>query len=94
MAKPKGSPKTGGRVAGKPNKATADVKALAGQYGPAAINTLAVLMVKADTDATKVSAAKELLDRAYGKASQTIAGDPLAPLIVQQIERIIRRPAN
>ncbi len=32
--------KTGGRQRGTPNKATAEVKALAGQYGPEAIDTL------------------------------------------------------
>lgn len=40
MAKGK---KTGGRVAGTPNKATSEVKALAGKYGPAAIEAAARL---------------------------------------------------
>jgi hypothetical protein len=42
---PKGTPKVlgSGRQAGVPNKATADVKALAREHGPAAIQELARL---------------------------------------------------
>lgn len=35
--------KTGGRVTGTPNKATSEVKVLAGKYGPAAIEAAARL---------------------------------------------------
>lgn len=66
--------KTGGRSLGTPNKATREVKDAARKHGPAAIKTLAALMKSADTDAAKISAAKELLDRAYGKATQHVQG--------------------
>lgn len=69
MSRPKGLPKTGGRVAGQPNHATAQVKALAKKHGPAAIARLAHLMVKAESEQAQVGAAKELLDRAYGKSA-------------------------
>lgn len=81
--------KTGGRVAGTPNKATASVKALAGEYGPAAIKRLATLMDEAESEAAQVAACKELLDRAYGKAATTIAGDQDNPLHVLQQIRLI-----
>lgn len=71
--RPKGTPKTGGRKAGTPNKSTADVKALAEPYGPEAIETLAAVM--RDTTqpaAARIAAADKLLDRGYGKPKQPI----------------------
>lgn len=62
----------GGSRAGIPNKATAEIKALAGEHGPAAVRRLARLMVKAKSEQAQVAACKELLDRAYGKAAQPI----------------------
>lgn len=73
MARPKGTPKTGGRKPGTPNKATADIKALAQVHGEQAIGTLAGMI--GDTSlppAARVAAAKELLDRGYGKAGQSV----------------------
>jgi hypothetical protein len=73
--------KTGGRTAGTPNKATGEVKALAGQYGPDEVKALAALAGmnkdeagKAESEAARVAAIKELLDRAYGKAAQPVGG--------------------
>ena len=66
----KGEPKTGGRTAGTPNKSTAEVRELAGQYGPAALDELARLATNADSEQARVSACKEILDRAYGKSTQ------------------------
>lgn len=63
----------GGRQKGTPNKVTADVRALAQEYGPRAIATLASIMENEEQPApARVSAAKELLDRAYGKSPQPI----------------------
>lgn len=70
VKKPEGS----GRKPGQLNKATAQVKELAAQHGPDAIKTLARLAKEADNDAAKISACKELLDRAYGKAAQPVGG--------------------
>lgn len=70
-----------GRKAGVPNKSTADVKALASKHGPDAIATLAKLVKEADTDSARIAACKELLDRAYGKSTQPIAGDDDMPAI-------------
>jgi len=86
--------KTGGRVAGTPNKATRDIKEAARAHGPAAIKKLASLMQSADSDTAKIAAAKELLDRAYGKATQPLASDPEAPFIVQVIERRVVNADN
>ena len=63
-----------GNPGGRP-KVLAEVKAMAAKHGPDAIKTLARLVVEADSDAAKIAACRELLDRAYGKATQPIAGD-------------------
>lgn len=66
--------KTGGRQKGSLNKATADIKALAQAHAPVAIKELARLAVKAESEAARVAAIKELLDRGYGKSKQAIVG--------------------
>jgi hypothetical protein len=70
---PKGHPKHGGRKKGTPNKATADVKAIAQLYTKEAIELLAGIMRDKNAFATaRVSAAKELLDRGHGKTRQAL----------------------
>lgn len=61
-----------GRPKGARNKATAEVKALASKHGPAAIKELSRLATHAESEAARVSAIKELLDRAYGKSVQAV----------------------
>jgi hypothetical protein len=63
-----------GRKKGTPNKVTAEIKQLAQQYGPEAIAELARLATKAESEAARVAAIKELLDRGYGRAVQPIEG--------------------
>jgi hypothetical protein len=79
MARPKGSPKFGGRQKGTPNKATADIKALARVHASKAIAELSRLAEHAESEAARVAAIKELLDRGYGKSTQPLAGDPDLP---------------
>lgn len=79
--------KTGGRVAGTLNKATREIKEVARGYGPECIERLWALAGAAESDAAKVAAIKEILDRGYGKATQTLehtdpsGGNPFAPLM-------------
>lgn len=61
-----------GRPKGSPNKATADVRALAGKYAPDAISELARLSIEAESEAARVSAIKEILDRAFGKSPMAV----------------------
>ena len=58
----------GGRVAGTPNRATIEVKAIAQQHGDAMIAELVRIAKESTSDAARVSAIKEILDRGYGKA--------------------------
>ncbi len=69
--RPRGQPKTGGRKAGTLNKVSADIRELAGQYGPAVIAELARLATEADSEPVRVSAGRELLDRGFGKPAQS-----------------------
>ena len=67
-----------GRKKGVPNKATAEIKGLSQQWGPASIQKLAVMAgltkgkddKRAESEQAQVAAVKELLDRGYGKATQ------------------------
>jgi hypothetical protein len=73
-----------GRKKGSPNKATAkvraEVKELALEHVPAVIEELARLATRAESEAARVSAIKELLDRAYGKSPQALTGDGGGPI--------------
>ena len=72
MAAKKGHKKAGGRTKGTPNKITADIKAIAQEYGPEAIGVLKeIMMDKKKPAAARVQAADKLMDRAFGKAPQT-----------------------
>lgn len=63
----------GGRQKGTPNKITADIKALAQVHGQAAIDTLVGIMSDVEAHpASRVAAAKEIIDRGYGKAVQAV----------------------
>lgn len=75
MAKAKGAAKTGGRQKGTPNKATAEIKALAQKHGASAIAECLRIMKNSESDQARISAAKEIMDRAYGKPAQAIVGD-------------------
>lgn len=79
--------KTGGRVKGTPNKATADIKAAAALHGPRMLHVLAE--IAEDEEAphpARVSAATALLDRGFGKPAQAVVGDPERPL--QQVTKV------
>jgi hypothetical protein len=62
----------GGRQKGTPNRATADIKALAQQYTGEAIKTLAEIMRTSENDTARIAASKELIDRGHGKSVQGV----------------------
>jgi hypothetical protein len=61
-----------GRPKGSRNKSSKDIKVLAAPYGPEAVSVLAQIMHEGETHSVRVAAARELLDRGFGKASQPI----------------------
>jgi uncharacterized protein YfcZ (UPF0381/DUF406 family) len=78
--------KTGGRQKGTPNKATADIKALAMKHAEDAMKELARLATGAESEAARVAAIKELFDRGFGKAKQGVdldANISFTPPVIQ-----------
>jgi hypothetical protein len=92
--------KTGGRKAGASNKATAEIRSLAREYGPEAVAELARLAKEAQSEQARISACNALLDRAYGRsqASQLIQLDlpDVSKLggITEALTAILRSTAN
>lgn len=70
-----------GNPGGRP-KAVQEVRELARSHCPGAIAELARLAVKAKSEAARIAAIRELLDRGYGKATQPIEGEFNGPPIV------------
>ena len=64
-----------GRKKGVPNKATASLRDIAREYTQEALLAL-VSVLRDESGAAKVAAAREILDRGYGKATTVLAGDP------------------
>ena len=67
--------KTGGRKLGTPNKACRDLREVAQQYTPVAIQTLAHICERGESEAARVAAANGLLDRGHGKPTTVLVGD-------------------
>lgn len=80
----------GGRAKGTPNKPNPDAEAMkeiARSYGPEAVRELAKLAGiaedktgKAESEQARIAALNGILDRGYGKPSQSIGGDPENPI--------------
>jgi hypothetical protein len=80
-----------------PNKATADIKALAQVYGSSAIARLAEMSgltskSGAKHEQTRLAAIRELLDRGYGKAPQAITGAGGGAILIQVTTGVPREP--
>jgi len=73
----KGHTKVGGRVKGQPNRIAADIKAICQRAGPEIVAELLRLAKHGRHEMTRIAAAKELLDRGFGKAKQTLEGEVL-----------------
>lgn len=67
----------GGRQKGTPNKATASIRDVAREYTTQAVDALVSVLAGGEgiPAAAQVAAAKEILDRGYGRASTVLAGD-------------------
>ena len=80
--------KTGGRVRGTRNKSTDEIKALAQEHGPKALERLIWLAEHADNQATQVSACREILDRGYGKPIQQTQSLDAAGNVTEEISNL------
>ena len=87
MAKAKGSPKTGGRLKGTPNKSTAEIKGYAQEFGEDAISVISLIMYHSIDPRLRVTAAKEILDRGYGRPAQGVelTGPDGGPIITSDM---------
>lgn len=89
--KPGESGNPNGRAKGSQNKATSEVKALALKHVPDAIKELARIASSSENDSARVSAIREILDRAAGKSAQAIGGtDDLPPIVAKIIHEYVR----
>jgi hypothetical protein len=71
-----------GNPGGRPKEAIG-IKALALAHCERSIEVLAQLLNSAD-EKSRIAAANALLDRGIGKPTQTIAGDPENPLVMEK----------
>jgi hypothetical protein len=77
-----------GRKPGVPNKTAAELREIARRFGADAIERLAEIggLIRgkpADSEAVRVAALKELLDRGYGRAPQVVGSDGEKPLLIR-----------
>src|SRR5271155_3491364 len=84
-------PGQSGNPGGRP-KVLGEVQELARQRAPEIIVELARLALKAKSETARISAARELLDRGYGRSRQSMeisvpAGDPIRELLDDIDER-------
>ena len=100
---PRGGARPGaGRRKGASDKVKADVRALAAEYGAAAVRALADIATASDQPAAaRVSAANALLDRGFGKPPQAVeltgaAGGPMehVGMTPAEFEKVARRVAD
>jgi hypothetical protein len=84
--------KTGGRQKGSLNKATVDVKLAAQAFTTEAVETLANIMRTAESEAARVAAIKELLDRGHGKAKQVVDANVTAT--IEKLTRTVVDPKS
>lgn len=84
MATSKGGARPGaGRKAGGSNSVAPDIKVLARRYSGEAMETLYNVMKKSKNESNRTAAAREILDRGFGKPSQAVVGDPDLPVDIR-----------
>lgn len=86
MAQNGGKRQGAGRPKGSVNKSTSEMRKLAGKYSEKVFKELARLATEAESEQARVSACKELLDRAYGKSPQAITDPDGGKLFPDRIE--------
>jgi hypothetical protein len=79
----KGHAKLGGRAKGQGNKVASDIKAACQRAGPALVQELLRLATHSRSEMVRITAAKEILDRGFGKARQTVEGEVFVGVSLQ-----------
>ena len=78
-----------GRKKGTPNFMTRELKEIARQEAPVLVKELIRLATKAESEAVRVVAIKEMFDRGFGKATQPVEGS-LTYGISEQLAELFR----
>jgi len=73
-------PKKLGRPKGAVAKTPTTIKYVAQRYGSECIEALARIVKNSSNEQNKIAAAREILDRGYGKATQMIGSDADQPV--------------
>ncbi|MHB0939607.1 MAG: hypothetical protein ACYDCO_27230 [Armatimonadota bacterium] len=68
-----------GAATAEGGKVAAEIRRLAQGYGPDALKTLAAIMTDSNSEPSRIAAAREILERAYGKPAAPPAGESTAP---------------
>ena len=80
MATKRGGARPGaGRKAGGTNSVTPDIKQMTRRYADEAVQAVYNIMKKSKFESNRFAAAKELMDRGFGKPTQAIGSDPDMP---------------
>ena len=82
-----------GRKRGTPNKMTAELKEIAQKEAPTLVKELIRLATKAESEAVRVAAIKEMFDRGFGKATQPIEGS-MTYGVSEQLSELFRSNAG
>ena len=79
----KGQPKIAGRKPGTPNKVAASIKEICQRAAPALVQELLRLATSSRSEMVRITAAKEILDRGFGKAKQSVEGEVFVGVSLQ-----------
>jgi hypothetical protein len=91
----KGHPKVGGRIKGELNRTSPDVRKLAQQYTSEALETLVSVIRDRESGASaRTNAANILLDRAWGKPTQSVDANVNGSMAVYVVTGVPRLDRN
>ena len=71
----KGHARVGGRVKGTPNRVAANIREICQKAAPECVAELLRLALHGKHEMTRIAATREILDRGFGRAKQTLEGE-------------------
>lgn len=85
-------PGKSGNPTGRPKKTEQEFELIQAckDKTPAALAVMEHIMMEGENERNKLAAAQAIIDRAYGKPTQTIAGDENKPLHIVGTIRLVR----
>src|SRR5215510_8208655 len=83
-------PANAGRRAGTPNRVAASIREVCQKAAPQLVEELLRLAMNSRSEMVRISAARELLDRAYGKPKMSVEGEVFVGVSLQLQELLAR----